>query len=604
MKEFEGYFDFHNIVDYLIIYRAKIAFYIHKNSYLDKYCNNNRFTIDDQARQKEIDFLQKLLPPRKEWSRPTSQAKRLQAGSSLDVNQRSIENRIYQVHRQFTSKEVLFLNTPLWYQNLRKFIFELRANVFQSDVYKIYAPDIFPARKPPFKPTDNERRPITKFVIEDKIVLSLANKYLTKIFDQLFLDCSFAFRSRNSFMRGPTYRDAVKQVKDFALKNGNKALYVAECDIKKFFDCVNHQSVLDKYIELKTLLESTGLHINKTAEKIFISYLDCYSFNTKVYPLNPDKSYWINRNDSTGYFKWVDEHDKDYHSGKLASTHIGIPQGGALSGLMVNILMHTLDSAICNLPGYGEDFIYVRYCDDMVIIHTDAAACKNHFDFYFRKLSDLNLIPHVPSSLKLTYCKEFWNGVKSRDVYLWSRKKNGLHPHSPWLSFLGYMINVNGHLKIRKKSLEKQLSKHDSEFKKVIKRLKEQSILDLVENYGAIMQSFETKLGSMAVGTIDVANYKNMEVKMCWGAGFKLLDNNKYARKQLRQLDLSRQQSIAKLDIYIRERIKDHPGKITVVANKESVKGEEEIIKKKNKVYIEPGYPHSFFSLLERCKSL
>jgi hypothetical protein len=589
MRDFAELFDFKGVVKCLITYRSKVAFYLHKNSYLDCYLPQTPFTITDEDRKNEIEKLKNILPPRKEWSRPKSHSRRAEYESTIDLNQVSIQNRVFQVHRQFLTGELEFLETPNWYQNLRKFIFDLRIRVFFPDYFIVTPPKIFPAKKPSFKKEDFERRPIAKFLLEDKIVLSIVNNYLTKLFDTIFLDCSFAFRNRNTQKKGPTYHDAVKSLQEFAIKRSDTPLYVSECDIKKFFDCVDQEKVLLEYHKLKELLVAKGFKIDSHAEKVFIGYLNCYSFNKDVYPLNFNTNYWISTGDDHGQFGWVDEYKMPFSVGTLDQKRIGIPQGGALSGLIVNILMHDLDTAITSQANGNEYPFYLRYCDDMVIVHESAEECKNLFLLYFKKLFDLNLIPHVPADLKLTYCKEFWkNDIKSRNVYHWSNKKDNVNPHSPWISFLGYMVNVNGDLKIRKKSLEKQMIKHERELSKVIRRLQKHANIDLINIEKAIIQSFETKLSSMAVGSIDISNYKTSEAKMCWGAGFRLLDDNKFTRSQLKALDLSRQKAISKLKIYLKKREIEHISEDGQVPKTD---------------YLKPGYPHSFYSLLERSKT-
>lgn len=587
MKEFDTYFNFHNVVNQLIISRSKIAFYIHKNSYLDKFLVGNHFSVKDKLKREEIKTISDLMPPRKEWSRPSKHAYRKKFESSIELNQQSIKNRVYQIHRLFCSQQISFLDSPIWYQNLRKFIFNLRIYVLQSHEIILDTPLVIPARKPPYHKTDIVRRPLAKFKLRDKIIISLTNKYLTKIFDNIFLDSSFAFRSRNSFMAGPTYNDAVVQVKNFRTKNEDTALYVSECDIKKFFDCVDHEVVISTYKELEIVLNAGGIYIDTKANSIFHAYLACYAFNKQVFPLNNEKDYWHHWNDFDGQFGWSAEFENEFNCGNLDHKRIGIPQGGALSGLIVNIIMHPLDIAVTDLNEWNKSYLYLRYCDDMVIIHTSADECKRLFSVYFKNLLTLRLIPHDPPNIKLKYCKEFWgSNIKSRDVYYWSKKTDSNYPHSPWVSFLGYMVNFNGELKIRRSSLDKQISKHNNELVKTIKKLDKISNIDLVNQEFAILRSFETKLISMAVGNVDINNYKKERVKMCWGAGFKLIDNNKFTRTQLKKLDSSRKKKISRLRNYFKSR------------NIENVPLEKE----DDLEILKPEYPHSFFSLLDRPK--
>lgn len=585
MKPFEEHFDFHSIVDQLAIQRAKLSFFIHKNSYLDPFCKKGTgFQIKDKLKQEELVFLRTVLPPRNQWSRPNSFKKRSQFKSTIELNQEAIKNRVYEVHRRFCTGIDPFLTLPKWYQELRKFIFDLRININNTN-FSIKKPVIFPAKKDPSDPLNMERRPLAKFFLVDRIVLSLTNKYLTKIFDKLFLDCSFAFRSANSFKPGPTYHDAVEMLKDFRLKHISTPLYVSECDIKKFFDCVEHDIIWKQYDDFKKSLLIKGYTIDDRAEGILRAYTHCYSFNGDVYPKNKNEDYWGNLNDQGGNFGWVAEFDKKYKTINAEEKKVGIPQGGALSGLIVNILLHNVDTALVKTNGWNRDYLYLRYCDDMVIVHQSSEACSSLFTNYQDQLRELNLIPHICAELKSTYCKQFWNDVKSRDVYLWSQKGVNLRPHSPWISFVGYMVHESGTVKIRKKSIVKQFEKHQRELKKVIKRLNDHTNDDLVNREFAIVRSFETKLYLMSVGKINISTYRTTPVDMCWGAGFRMIDDNKFTRQQLKRLDKSSKETVLLLKQYFSKRKIPH------------IKDEENL--KKAKI-IRARYPHSFYSILHR----
>lgn len=588
MKDFDEYFSFHSIVEQLAIQRAKLTFFIHKNSYLDPFFKGKGFQIGDELKQKELDFLKTVLPPRNKWSRPNSYHKRNQFKSTIELNQDAIKNRVYEVHRRFVTGQTTFLELPVWYQNLRKFIFDLRLNVDVDLQFAVKKPFIFPAKKDPADRLNMDRRPLAKFYLRDRVVLGLTNKYLTKIFDKIFLDCSFAFRSGNSFGPGPTYHDAVKMLKEFRLKHTDGSLYVSECDIKKFFDCVEHEIILTQYNALKTQLIDKGYNIDQRAERVFWAYLACYSFNGDVEPKNYDKNYWSGLKDVGATFGWVPELKDKYKDLDSEKVKVGIPQGGALSGLIVNILLHNADETLMSNNGWNSEFMYLRYCDDMVIVHPAADRCSELFQTYQNQLRGLNLIPHICAELKQTYCSNFWKDVKSREVYYWSHKKDATRPHSPWVSFVGYMVNENGNVKIRKKSIEKQLNKHETELKKVIKRLSKHPNTDLINTEYKIVRSFETKLYTMSVGKVNIGNYRNMPVEMCWGAGFKLIEDNKYTRQQLSRLDRSSKHSVLSLKKYFKRR--DIPQIV------------EEKVKKKPK-RIKAMYPHSFYSILTRSKS-
>ncbi len=395
--------------------------------------------------------------------------------------------------------------------------------------------------------------------------------------------------------------------KEFRNLNSGQKLYAAECDIKKFFDCLDH-GVIRKYYSLHVqALEEKGVTLHPASERIFFSYLKFYSFGNDVFPKNKDALYWKEMQDDSpmGQFGWVKEMIKK--SLEANCPQIGVPQGGALSGLIVNMVMHAADLEVCKNDDIGKDFIYLRYCDDMVIVHKDPEKCREIFSSYVKKLGELELITHEWKDHMKKYSREFWNDVKSRDVYLWSRIKDPNFINSPWISFLGYLIGDMGELKVRKKSLQKQKDKHNQEINNVIKKLNHQTDEDLLVNKESIYHSVSHKMASMAIGKIDVRDYKNSPVKMCWAAGFKLLEHNKYCGQQLRLMDHSRQQSLIQLRKYLRKRTAFLEEIQLASLHKESKNtqelensSEEDEKKKKKDEVIFTQYPHSFYSMLER----
>lgn len=585
MRPFEDYFSFDNIVDFLVKQRVKISFQAHQQQYLDKILK-----ITSDLDFNDLSFLQSVLPPRKKWSRSDTFSKRQKLNTAVENNKISIKNTIYKIHRRFINKELQFLETPIWYQNLRKYIFEIKVRTFQDKDFFIHYPDIIPKEK---EKGSLIMRPIANFHIDDKLILSLTNKYLTKIFDSIFLDNSTAFRQHIGLKRSPKHHDVIKEIKDYRLINKDQPLYVAECDIKKFFDCVYHSVIIKRYDELKKELYEREIFIDRFAETILHSYLNCYSFNHKVLVKNSDEDYWTGFNKKTECkFGWSNHLVEKLKNNEIGNEKIGIPQGGALSGLMANILMHNVDKKMIEYESISNsELLYKRYCDDMVIIHKDSTRCQELFDVYKSALRENLLEYHDPITLPRRYGKAFWSdGAKSKDTYLWNNHPLPVElPQSRWLSFLGYMINYNGDLKIRKKSFNKQQDKHKKELHSVTSKLKDISDLEISKLRHSILYSFKCKLYSMAVGKVNLSNYKNEATKMCWGDGFKLIENNKYLRKQLRDLDYSRGQAIGHLNLYLKKR-------------SDSIQKDEadDVDEPKLKKFTEIGYPHSFYSLVER----
>lgn len=279
--------------------------------------------------------------------------------------------------------------------------------------------------------------------------------------------------------------------------------------------------------------------------------------------LNGDNDYWARQKDTrqrpiTGFYPWVDK--EIYHSPYYQSSpndDIGVPQGGALSGLIANILLDYSDKMLQPIEG----LFYVRYCDDMILMHKDEDECKKAIEIFRNSISDLHLFNHPfkndfffinknrtdkksknerifisKKSMTLSRSYEysigtFWSS-KSKGPYKWdkiSKENNSL----PWIGFVGYEINHNCETRIRKRSLKKELEKQKQIVTSIIKRIKKNKRA----RNNSIYRSAVEKLNGMSVGRIKLYNFTYCENKICWADGFQSLNLNKYSKKQLRILD-------------------------------------------------------------------
>jgi RNA-directed DNA polymerase len=147
--------------------------------------------------------------------------------------------------------------------------------------------------------------------VMDRVIQQAIAQVLTPIFDPSFSDSSFGFRP------GRNAHQAIRQVQA-RVKEGYR--WAVDIDLAKFFDTVNHDllmSLLGRTIADKRLL------------KLIASYL------------------------RAGVL--VGEH--------LQPSEVGTPQGGPLSPLLANIVLHELD---LELQQRGHHF--ARYADDMIIL--------------------------------------------------------------------------------------------------------------------------------------------------------------------------------------------------------------------------------------------
>lgn len=162
---------------------------------------------------------------------------------------------------------------------------------------------------------DPKLRHIHKAVVRDRVVHQAVFRVLYPIFDKGFIHDSYSCRIQKG-----THR-AVNRLASFARKashNNTKILYALKCDIKKFFDSVDHATLL-LFIKERVDEDTMWLveHILKSFEK---------------------------------------------ENGR------GLPLGNVTSQLFANVYLHALDMFV--KQNLREKY-YLRYCDDFIILGND-----------------------------------------------------------------------------------------------------------------------------------------------------------------------------------------------------------------------------------------
>ena len=550
MKEFEDYYTDTAIVKMLCKHRARISHKRHKKHMIrdiSKHSRTNKIAISSE----DVDFIQiqSLFPSRRKWKK-LNQIERTTLNNSIEKNARRLW-KSYVVEKSLINKEGKVPEE--WYNRLNNFCIDIRHKVDSviDGGYKIKKPEIFPLPKS-IKKGKHIYRPIAKYNIEDKIITSAFAKYLTDKFDQIFYDCSFAFRARNNNGKIPSHHDSIVEILKYRKKK--KRLWVAECDIQKFYDTVQHIH-LEKifFSEIKKLNE-IGVTISDKAKRLFQLFLDSYSFNKDVLPKNIDPNFFKRNGVPSGEFGWVKEYLTTHYSERYVQDFkIGVPQGNAISCFISNLILNKIDESI--LDTY-KDILYVRYCDDMVIAHPDKDICKEALETYKKGIKNANLLYHEPKKFKnyKENGKEFWS-FKSKEPYYWGNKYVS-EENIPWLSFVGYQINYKGDVRVRKNSIEKEITKQIAETQKVLYALgmdKNRSLNDIDKfsrkTKNQVLFSLQQRLISMSVGRITIYNYNDSDLKqgLCWTNGFNLLNENSTTIKQLKELDKRREQQISYL---------------------------------------------------------
>ena len=160
----------------------------------------------------------------------------------------------------------------------------------------------------------------------DRVIQQAVAQVLSALHDPKFSEHSYGFRPRRSA------HQAIESMLEMSLNKGrgDRHCQVVDCDLKTFFDTVNHQKMMGK---LRKSIADRRL-------------LELIAKFLKAGVILPNGTY-----------------EKSYE---------GVPQGGPLSPLLANILLDELDK---ELEKRGHAF--VRYADDFVILcHSRKAALR------------------------------------------------------------------------------------------------------------------------------------------------------------------------------------------------------------------------------------
>lgn len=221
----------------------------------------------------------------------------------------SLEN-FFIAWKQFSDGKMQKEDVSIFAAHLEDNLFLLYQN-FRSDTYRHDAYEHFFVHDP-------KRRFISKATVRDRIVHQAIVQVLEPIFE-----CQFIFDSYSSRKRKGTHA-AVERLEKFlrqATRNYHFPIFVLKCDIRKFFDSVNHEILLS--IISNTIKDEQLLFLIRTIVK-------------------------------------------SYASDPQAAT--GLPLGNVTSQLFANIYLDEFDHFVKDRFRLKW---YVRFCDDFVIMHSD-----------------------------------------------------------------------------------------------------------------------------------------------------------------------------------------------------------------------------------------
>lgn len=208
-------------------------------------------------------------------------------------------------------------------EDIIKFEFNLEDNIFKLHeelLSKKYKHGEYTG----FFVKDPKLRHIHKASVRDRILHQAIFRILYPIFDKHFI-----FDSYSSRIEKGTHR-AMKRFKYFinkVSKNNAKTCWVLKCDVRKFFDSINHEILF-----------------NLIKKEIFCSETICL-IKTIIDSFNVPNTIYV-----------------------IADIKKGIPLGNVISQLFSNIYLNELDQFIKHELKIKY---YIRYCDDFIILNLD-----------------------------------------------------------------------------------------------------------------------------------------------------------------------------------------------------------------------------------------
>lgn len=236
---------------------------------------------------------------------------------------------------------------------------------------------------------DGSTRPLAISCVEDKLVQLAANEILTRIYEPLFLPCSYGFRANRSC------HDALRALTSSAYNFQNGA--VVEIDLRKYFNSIPHENLLN--VLQKKIADGRFLRLIGTLLKSPV-----------------------------------------LQGGEALPNNLGCPQGSCLSPVLANIYLHEVidtwfeETKELHLRGQAE---LIRYADDMVFSFQHMSDAERFYRALPKRLEKFGLALHEDKSQLLPSGHKAMADAERRGerlstykflgfVCYWGKARNGL----------------------------------------------------------------------------------------------------------------------------------------------------------------------------------
>ena len=428
-----------------------------------KYRSRNRsdkhHTLDKECDLYELTprkMLSRMMPPRRTWVHPRKRKKL--ANNSNDTRKIAEKTLLLTIKRD-RERQASGASFP-YLDELDRFMERIRQRI-TSDSLHFESPRLIPIYKDQKRLPDGTLlvtcRPLSVYsVLEDKIILALTSRYLTKYIDRYLHPYILSYRpARNIFGKShhvTDFNDGIHLIREYRESHDASPIYASDCDIKKFYDIIPHQVVRDCF---RRILDQSSVsdESKRQVMKVLNAYLDSYNFYTNAWlesRSNPEVFSKVRRrmHDSekknTYQLKWVDEILPLPDEQKLK---LGVSQGGALSLLVANIVLHDVDRVFT--AHEDPNRLFIRFCDDMILLHTDYDECRRLMQQYADSLKSHGLYYH--DFEQVSNRKHFWE-IKSHLPFLWG---DGSDNANRYIGFLGYEMRRDGRVRLRKSNIQR-----------------------------------------------------------------------------------------------------------------------------------------------------